>query len=421
MFASAQTTDDSSLSLADFFIGESSDPLSPPEGFSQWRRETAWAASLYEPELLGAPEPRCRVSVAGREHSVINLASYNYLGLARHPEVVAAVQEAVARYGSGACGSPMLSGMTDLHRELERRMTVFLGREATVLFNSGFGGAMGCLAGLLRRGDAVFADANAHLSLVDGAQLSRAKFETFAHNDPAALDAALQRSPAPRRLVVVEGIYSMDGDAADLAAICEVAERHDASVMIDEAHSTLASGANGRGMSEALGVERRIGVYYGTFSKAFAGVGGFVSGRAETIDYLRCYAHSYGFSCALPPATVAGLLAALEVATRDGERRERLAENAAYFRAALHRLGLDTGASVSHVVPIMIGKEAPQLYQMGHALLRRGLFLAPIDYPAVAQDRVRFRASITAAHSREDLDEALGIIDDVIVRGQFDA
>lgn len=421
MTAGAQSADSASLSLADFFIGETGDPLAPPEGFSEWRRETAWATSLYEPELLGAPEPRCRVSVAGREHTVINLASYNYLGLARHPEVVAAIQEAVACYGSGACGSPILSGMTDLHRELERRITAFLGREATLLFNSGFGGAMGCLGGLLRRGDAVLADASAHVSLIDGAQLSRAKLELFAHNDPAALAAAIERAPAHRRLVVVEGIYSMEGDAADLPAICEIAERRGASVFIDEAHSALACGANGRGMSEQHGVEQRIGLYYGTFSKAFAGLGGFVSGRAETIDYLRCYAHSYGFSCALPPATVAGLLAALDVGTRDGGRRQRLVENAGYFRGGLHRLGLDTGASISHVVPIMIGSAAPRLYQMGRALLRRGLMLAPIDYPAVPQDRVRFRASITSAHSREDLDEALSIINDVIVRGQLDA
>lgn len=420
MTAGAPSADFPPLSLADFFIGEAADALAAPEGFNEWRRDTAWASSLYEPQLLGAPEPRCRVSVAGREHEVINLASYNYLGLSRHPDVVSAIQEAVARYGSGACGSPLLSGMTDLHRELERRMSAFLGREATLLFNSGFGGAMGCLAGLLRRGDAVIADAGAHLSLVDGAQLSRAKFEPFAHNDLDALAAALERTPAHRRLVVVEGIYSMDGDAADLPAVCEIAEQHGASVFIDEAHSALACGANGRGMSEQQGVEQRIGLYYGTFSKAFAAVGGFVSGRAETIDYLRCYAHSYGFSCALPPATVAGLLAALDVATSEGARRARLAENAAYFRTALQELGLDTGASTSHVVPIMIGSNAPRLYQIGHALLRRGLFLAPIDYPAVAQDRVRFRASITSEHAREDLDEALDIIRAVLVRGQLD-
>ncbi len=407
-----------SLSLADFFIGETADPLTPPEGFSEWRRATTWATSIYEPALLGAPEPRCRLKVEGREHSVINLTSYNYLGLARHPHVIAAIQEAVALYGSGACGSPMLSGKSDLHFELETRLSEFLGREATLLFNSGFSGAMGCLAGLLRRGDAVFADAGAHVSLVDGAQLSRAKVEAFAHNDLVALDAALGRTPAHRKLVVVEGIYSMEGDTADLPGVCTIAERHGASVVVDEAHSTLACGTRGRGMCEAQAVEERVGLYYGTFSKAFAAIGGFASGRAETIDYLRCYAHSYGFSCALPPAPVAGLLAAHTIAAREPARRQQLADNAAYFRTRLRELGLDTGQSVSHVVPIIIGGSAVRLYECGHALLRRGLFLAPIDYPAVAQDRIRFRASITAAHSRADLDEALDIIRDVLVLGK---
>lgn len=402
------------MSLADFFIGESDDVLSPPAGFSEWRRATAWAASLYEPTLLSAPEPRCRIAVAGREREVINLASYNYLGLARHPEVVTAIQEAVVRYGSGACGSPMLSGRTDLHGELERQLSEFLGREATLLFNSGFGGAMSCLSGLLRRGDVVFADAAAHLCLADGVQLSRAKLETFPHNNLLALEAALARSAGHRRLVVVEGIYSMDGDTADLPTVCSIAERHGASVLVDEAHSTLACGAHGRGMVEAQAVEERVGLYFGTFSKAFAGAGGFVSGRAETIDYLRCYAHSYGFSCALPPTTVAGLLAALAVARREPARRRQLAEHADYFRTRLCELGYDTGESCSHVVPIIIGGSPARLYELGHALLRRGLFLAPIDYPAVAQDRIRFRASITSAHTRADLDEALAIIDEVM-------
>jgi glycine C-acetyltransferase len=409
------SAESASLNLADFFIGASKDPLTPPAGFAEWRRAMAWAAALYEPKLLGAPEPRTRVMVEGREHAVINLASYNYLGLARHPEVVAAITDAVAHYGSGACGSPMLSGKSDLHDELERRLSAFLGREATMLFNSGFGGAMGCLAGLLRRGDAVFADAAAHVSMADGAQLSHAKVETFPHNDLRALEAALARSPAQRRLLVVEGIYSMDGDTADLPAVCALAEQYRSSVLVDEAHSTLTCGIRGRGMVEAQAVEDRVGLYFGTFSKAFAGIGGFVSGRAETIDYLRCFAHGYGFSCALPPATVAGLLAALTVAEREPERRHQLAENAVYFRTRLRALGLDFGESTSHVVPIILGGSPVRLYRLGHALLRRGLFLAPIDYPAVAHDRIRFRAAITAAHTRADLDEALEIIRDVIV------
>lgn len=372
---------------------------------------------VYETSLLGAPDPRVRVALDGGECEVLNLSSYNYLGLARHPEVVAAAQRALAQYGTGACGSPLLSGMTDLHRELESRMSAFLGREATLLFNSGFAGGMGCLGGLLRRGDAAILDERSHLSLIDGALLSRARIKLCAHNDPAALDAALQRRRGKRCLVVLEGIYSMDGDVADLTALCAVAARHGASVLLDEAHSVLTCGAHGRGVSEVQGVEAQVGLYYGTFSKAFAGVGGFASGSAETIDYLRFYAHSYGYSCALPPATVAGLLAALELATRDDSLRLRLRENAEYFRTRLQGLGLDIGSSSSHVVPIIIGDNRPLLYALGIELRRRGLFLATIDYPGVPVGGVRFRASITAAHTRADLDEALNIIGDVIVPG----
>jgi 8-amino-7-oxononanoate synthase len=411
-----ETSPPAPLSLADFFLGESTDPLTPPAGFREWRDETAWAGAVYETNLLGAPDPRVRVLIDGEAREALNFSSYNYLGLARHPEVVAAAQRALGEYGTGACGSPLLSGMTDLHRELETRVSRFLGREATLLFSSGFGGAMGCLAGLLRRGDAAILDQRSHFSLVDGALLSRAKLEFFAHNDPAALDAILARHAGQRCLVAVEGIYSMDGDEANLPALCEVTARHGASVLVDEAHSVLACGEKGRGVSEAQGVEARIGLFYGTFSKAFAGVGGFVSGSAETIDYLRFFARTYGYSCALPPATVAGLLAALDVATRDDSLRRRLRENADYFRGQLHGLGLDTGDSTSHVVPIIVGRNRPLLYFCGAELRRRGLFMATIDYPGVPEDRVRFRASITAGHSRADLDEALNIIEDVIAR-----
>jgi glycine C-acetyltransferase len=406
----------SQLSLADFYMSEADDPLTPPESFTRWRRDTRWATSLYEQSLLAGPTPRTVVHVQGRPRPVVNLSSYNYLGLATHPETVAAAQHALATYGTGACGSPILSGTTDLHLELAQRMSNFLEREATLLFNSGFGGALGSLAGLLRRGDVAVVDSRAHMSLLDGARLSQARLRLFEHNDAAALDDTLQRGAGARQLIVVEGIYSMDGDMADLPRLLEVAERHAVGVLIDEAHSILTCGAHGRGVAEHYGVEQRVALQYGTLSKAFAGIGGFVSGPLATIDYVRLYANPYGFSCALPPATVAALLAGLYVATRDNSLRKTLEDNAAYFRAALVRLGVDIGQSTTHVVPIIIGDNRQLLYELGHAMLQRGLLLAPIDYPCVPQDKVRFRAAITAAHSRADLDEALGIIEDTIVR-----
>ena len=215
--------------------------------------------------------------------------------------MITAAREALAKYGLGACGSPLLSGMTDLHRELERRVAQFLGREDAMLFNSGFGGALGTLSGLLRKTDVAVLDNRSHLSLRDGAVLSRCRVNRFEHNDPASLDSALSRYKGRRQLVIVEGIYSMDGDFAALGGLLDVAQAHSASVFIDEAHSVLACGAHGRGAAEHFQVEDRIRLIYGTFSKAFGALGGFVAGPVETIDYLRFYAHPYAYSCALPP------------------------------------------------------------------------------------------------------------------------
>ena len=410
------TAEANDFSLADFFLGEGDDPLIPPEDFIRWRQETAWATSLYEPALSSAPGPRTALETGGAPRPVINLSSYNYLGLVNHPETIAAGQAALAEFGTGACGSPILSGMTRLHRRLETRLSEFLRRDATMLFNSGFGGAMGSLAGCLRKGDVAVIDSKSHFSLIAGVTLSQARLQVFDHNDPQSLDQVLSREKGRRRLVIVEGVYSMDGDMAQLPALLEVAQAHRVSVFIDEAHSILTCGPNGRGALEHFGLEDRVGLQYGTFSKAFAGVGGFVSGRRETIDYLRFYSTPYGYSCALPPSVVASLLAGLEVATRDHTLRERLWGNAGYFRTQLHGLGLSTGESTTQVIPIIIGDDRTLLYELGHLMRERGLFLAPVDYPSVPQDQVRFRASICAAHSREDLDEALNIIEDTIVR-----
>jgi glycine C-acetyltransferase len=404
-------------SLADFHIGdlESTDPTVPPADFTEWRRATAWATSLYEPSLYTAPTPKVTMSLAEGRGDALNFASYNYLGLGTHPDVVEAAAAALREFGTGACGSPLLSGLTGLHREFERALAAFLRREALMLFNSGFSGALGSLAGLLRKGDVAIVDGKAHVSLVDGARLSGARVMPFAHNDTAALDAALEATTGKRRIVVVEGVYSMDGDVSPLAEVVAVAERHGAPVLVDEAHSILTCGDSGRGLVEESGMDDRVRLQYGTFSKAFAGLGGFVAGPAATIDYLRCYASSYGFSCALPPATVGGLIAALRVAREQPHLRTRLWENAAYFRTRAQAMGLDTGESCSYVVPLVVGSDRALLYRLGHDLRRRGLFLAPVDYPSVPQDQVRFRASITAAHTTADLDEALNILEDVMV------
>src|SRR6201993_1658834 len=204
------------LSLSNFLAGKSDDPLDPPPSFGHWMRQATFAVELYEPELLSTADARTTINYNGKPRSVINLCSYNYLGLANHPAVIAAAHEALKTHGLGACGSPMLSGMTDLHRELERRVAKFLKREDAMLFNSGFGGALGTISGLLRKTDVAILDNRSHLSLRDGAVLSRCRTEKFEHNDPVSLETALKRQGGKRQLVIVEGIYSMDGDFGNL-------------------------------------------------------------------------------------------------------------------------------------------------------------------------------------------------------------
>lgn len=405
---------DASLSLGDFVVGPSDDLLKPPAGFTEWRRAGAWEAELYEPNMLGSADVRTQIEYEGKPQAVINLCSYNYLGLANHPEVVAAATEALGKYGVGACGSPTLSGMTDLHRELERAIADFLGREDAILFNSGFGGALGTISGLLRKADVAIMDDRSHLSLRDGAVLSRCRIDRFEHNNPASLQDALLRRKGKRTLVIVEGIYSMDGDFGALDELLAVAGEHHATVMIDEAHSMLACGSNGRGAAEHFGVEDRIPLIYGTFSKAFGALGGFIAGPQETMDYLRLYAHSYVYSCALPPAVVAAILKGLEIATQQPELRARLWENATYFRSRANEMGIDTGASTTYIMPLVVGDRS-RMYRLGHELRRRGLWVAPVDYPAVPQDRICFRACVTASHTRADLDDALQIVEETFV------
>ncbi len=410
------------FSLADFYFTDTDDPLVPPPEFGQWVKDGAWAFELFEPEMLGAVEPVMKIRRAGKTRTVVNLSSYNYLGLAAHPEVVEAGKRALARYGTGACGSPMLSGMTDLHRQLEHALREFTGHEDVMLFNSGFGGGLGTLTGVLRKGDMAILDDKCHLCLIDGVKLAKAKLQFFTHNDPESLDEALTKSEGRRRLVVMEGVYSMDGDRARLPELLAVTERHGVGVMLDEAHSILALGEKGRGCVEAFGLPpSAVGLQYATFSKSFAHTGSFVAGKRELIEYLRYYVNGYAFSCALPPVIVGGLLKALEIGTRDNSLRERLWSNVAHFRKGALSLGLNLGESDSQVFPVILGADRQMLYEQCIAMNDAGLFLAPVDFPSVPEDSLRYRVAITAGHEEVDLDRALNILEDTVVKAMREA
>jgi 7-keto-8-aminopelargonate synthetase-like enzyme len=335
--------------------------------------------------------------------------------MVKHPAVIAAAKQALDDYGSGACGSPILSGKSGLHQQLERKLAGLTGYPSVLIFNSGFGGALGSAAGLMRKGDVAVVDARAHISMVDGLKVGGARVAFFEHNNPRALDEILSANDGSRRLIFVDGLYSMDGDMADLPALLDVAESHGVGIFVDEAHSILCCGATGGGVVEHYGVRDRVGVQYGTLSKAFSCGGGFAAAPTDLIEYLRFYANPYGFTCALPPSVVAAASAVIDVMQTEPWRRTQLWDNGTYFRTQLQSLGINTGTSTSYVVPIVVGEHRALLYELGLSLRERGLFVTPVDYPTVPLDQARFRASVTALHTREILDEALQVIEDVFV------
>jgi 7-keto-8-aminopelargonate synthetase-like enzyme len=409
------------FSLADFFHNDNPRVLEPPEDFEAWINHPRVSQSFqfFEQQLLAAPRAVTEIlsKLDNQRRRVINLTSYNYLGLSTHPEVIQAAKDALDLYGLGASGAPLLSGTFDVHVELAAKLAAFKEKEDCILFSSGLGGNLGALQGILGKGDVLIADEKCHKSIIDGGKLSDAKMLFFEHNNPAALDEMLGKNKGKRCLVAIEGVYSMDGDLARLPEIVDVCDQYpDAGLYMDEAHSTLMFGANGRGVGEHFGLEHKIGVSFGTMSKSFGGVGGFVCSNRRIIRYLKGYASPFNFSCAPPPAIVAGLLKALEVATRDSSLRDALWANTRYFKEQLSSLNLDLGDTESQVIPIIIGSSGDLLFEMAEEIQKRGLFLQPVDFPAVPAHARRFRISVSSQLTRETIDEACTIIEDVIVK-----
>jgi glycine C-acetyltransferase len=409
------------FSLADFFFNDNPDVLTPPSDYLEWigHREIQSAMRFFQQQFLAAPRPDTEVlGLDGVRRRIINMTSYNYLGLSSHPEVIQAAKEALDRYGLGASGAPLLSGTFDLHVQFARQLAAFKQKEDCLLYSSGLGGNLGAIQGLLRKGDVLILDEKCHKSLIDGGTLSGAKMLFFQHNDPASLDSMLEKSRGKRVLVAFEGVYSMDGDLVRLPEILEVCKQHKAATYIDEAHSTLMFGPNGRGVAEHFGLEHEIGMSFGTLSKSFGGVGGFVCSNAGIINYLKGYSSPWNFSCAPSPPVVAGLMKALEVATRDSSLRDALWANVKYLAKGLRDLKLDLGNSESQVIPIIIGSSGEKLMNFAAEIQRRGLFLQPVDFPAVPAESRRFRISVSSQFTREQMDTALNIIEDVIVKGR---
>lgn len=345
------------------------------------------------------------IIVGGRR--VLSLCSNNYLGLANHPEVIEAAVTATRAVGVGAGASRLISGSMRHHHRLEERLAAFKRSEACLLFTSGYHANLGVVTALVGPGDAVFSDALNHASLIDGCRLSRAAVHVYPHADAAALAERLAAVPARRRLIVTDSIFSMDGDAAPLAAICELAERHDAMVMVDEAHATGVLGARGAGLVDALGLHDRVTVQMGTLGKALGTFGAYVAGSRALIDLLVNTARTMIFTTALPPAMAAAADTALAIVEREPERRAALRRNAAHLRAGLLALGFEVpGEADSHILPVMVG-DAETTMALSAALLERGVFAHGIRPPTVPEGTARLRATVMATHTEADLDTAL--------------
>lgn len=404
-----------------FYFGAGDDPFALLEPFEAWWTEVH-PRGYYQYELPLHSAPSTQVDVEDTKtgevrRGLINFASYNYLGLSYRPEVKEAIKAAVDVYGGGSSGSPILSGTTELHRRLAENVARFKAKEAAMVFPTGYSANVGVIAGLMRSGDLIVADQYAHASIVDGMILSKAKSRFFRHNKAEDLDRKL-RNFEGKKLVIVEGVYSMDGDLCPLPEIVEVCRKHDARILVDEAHSTFVFGANGRGVAEHFGLDEAVDIHIGTFSKSLGGQGGFVAGSKQLIDYLRGFSRSRFFSCALAPTVVAGLLKALDLADTEPELRTHLWENVEFMQSKLRSAGVDVGDSESQVIPIMVRNDA-LIFELGEQLLEDGVFINPVKYPAVGKHKSRFRMSISAAHTRDELDRGADIIIGVLKRNDI--
>ena len=358
-------------------------------------------------ELQGPCEP---VSIYdGKE--VINLASNNYLGLANHPKLKEAAIAAIGKFGAGTGAVRTISGTLDMHMELERRIAAFKHVEACVVFQSGFTANAGTVSAVLGKEDHIISDELNHASIIDGCRLSRAKIHVFPHADVAVAEeklAALEGVPG-RKLLITDGVFSMDGDIGPLPALCALAEKYGAIMMVDDAHSSGVLGRNGRGTVDHFGLHGRVDIQVGTLSKAVGVLGGYVCGTKDFIEYLYHRARPFLFSTSHPPAVTAACLAAFDLLESEPERIEALWANTRYFKAELAKLGFDTGRSETPITPIFVG-EAAAAHAFSKALFAEGLFATGIGFPTVPQGKARIRTIVTATHTREQLDRAVEIL-----------
>ncbi|MFC7796429.1 glycine C-acetyltransferase [Streptomyces cinereoruber] len=369
-------------------------------------------AGLHKPErVIGTPQSATvEVTAGGRPGEVLNFCANNYLGLADHPDVVAAAHAALDRWGYGMASVRFICGTQEVHKELEARLSSFLGQEDTILYSSCFDANGGVFETLLGAEDAVISDALNHASIIDGIRLSKARRFRYANRDMADLERQLKEAVeggARRKLIVTDGVFSMDGYVAPLDEICDLAERYDAMVMVDDSHAVGFVGPGGRGTPELHGVMDRVDIITGTLGKALGGAsGGYVAARAEIVALLRQRSRPYLFSNTLAPVIAAASLKVLDLLESAGDLRDRLRANTALFRSRMTEEGFDVLPGDHAIAPVMIG-DAAVAGRMAELLLERGVYVIGFSYPVVPQGRARIRVQLSAAHSTEDVNRAV--------------
>lgn len=382
--------------------------------FEKCRKFTAakevMAAGFYPYFHVVESEQSPEVVVEGKK--MIMLGSNNYLGLTSHPKVKQAAIEAVMKYGSGCAGSRFLNGTLDIHVKLEENLASFFRKDAALTFSTGYQTNLGIISALAGKDDVVVIDKLDHASIVDACRLSFADTKKFKHNDMDSLEYILKESGKRGKLVVVDGVYSMEGDIAPLPDIIKVCRKHGARLMVDDAHGIGVLGKTGRGTAEHFGLEKEVDVIMGTYSKSMASIGGFAAADIDVIHYMKHNSRPLIFSASPPPASVAAVIAALDIIDREPERRERLWHNARKMMEAFKQMGYDTGVAATPIIPLVIG-EMERTFLMWKTLFDEGVFVNPVVPPATPLGRCLIRTSYMATHTDEMLDRVLNVIEKV--------
>ncbi|HPG36012.1 MAG TPA: aminotransferase class I/II-fold pyridoxal phosphate-dependent enzyme [bacterium] len=361
----------------------------------------------YFREIMSEQDCEVMLRESGR---VIMLGSNSYLGLQSHPEVKEAAIKAIEKYGTGCAGSPFLNGTLDIHKELEHELADFVGKEDAVLFATGFMANLGTISTIVSRHDCILMDKYDHASLIDAAELSYGKIVKFKHNDCRDLEAKLSYVDGKwGKLIAVEGVFSMDGDIANLAEITEIAEKYECAVMVDDAHGIGVMGKSGRGTADYFGLTDKVDIIMGTFSKSLASIGGFVASDAQTIDFLRHHSRSVIFSASATPASTASVLASLKIIRREPERIEKLWENTRYMKNKLKEAGFKTGKSETPIIPILVGEDETT-FVLCKNLEKDGVFVNPVISPAVAKGSALLRVSLMATHTFDQIDFSIDMM-----------